>query len=452
MHLTSPASPNAPEAPRDPRGGAPRPRRWLRRALVAVAVLGAVVAAAILALPALVRAEIVRQARERGVALEPGSIDLAIGAIRLKGARFTLVDAPGIEGALRAAVIRLDGIRPTRVEAEGMSLSMVGVGTAPALAAWASARHAALGELPLVVRDARTGFRDRAGVPEMGALLIASLETRPQRAGSALDVALRGVRVVAVGREIARTDAALSLDAAGISIALGAAEPSGGAGQRAPVRIALRKPPAPDVAVQLAPTPVDDLAAPLGITLHAPDVSVGGKLELRLPGAGGAGGARAADARDLSRGRGPVEISAAMDLAGYVPPHPRELDGILFGQTTKTRVKGRIEPGWTEVVLSEIEVGAGGLALRGSGAIRPEVGDAHLTLDLAGGIPCSHLTNSAIAAHLGRTVGDFAGKLAQQALEGSVAVRVKVDARLSRLEAARIERSAQVGCRIRSLF
>jgi hypothetical protein len=420
-------------------GASVRRRRRLRRAAIAAALVAVVIAAAAIALPGLIRAEIVRQARARGIALEPGSVELSLRAVRLRGARFTLVDAPDVGGAIAAATIRLDGLDPARVEAQGLRLWIAGAGALPALAGWAAARHATLGEPPLVAKDVRAGFHDRAGAPERAALLANSLDLAQVRGGAKREAraAIRGGRVVIAGREVGRTDVEATLDRSGISIALGSADPNTAG---VPLSVALRVPPAADLTARLSPTAVDALAGPLGLGLRAPGVTVAGSVELRVPRA--AAGSAAGTA-------GAAEIAADVTLTGYVPPHPRELDGILFGNVTTAKIKARLAPDARELQLDPIEVAAGALSLHGQGAIRLEGADAAITLDLAGAVPCTQLTGSAVAAHLGQAAGVFAGQLARRALEGSVAVRVQIEARARRLEEARIQQSARMGCRLR---
>lgn len=417
-------------------GAPPRRRAWLRRgALLAVIAAALAIAGALIA-PALIRAEVVRQAAARGIDLDPGAIQVEIGAVRLRGARFSLAGVRGLAGSAPRATVRLDGLSPARVEAEGISIALVGVGVAPELAAWMAAHGARAHELPLSVAGFRAGFHERAGGAELASLSAGSLEAMPAGAGAAgPGGALRDARVTVAGREIARTEAAWSIGAAGLSVGFGAASVAA-----APLRVDLRPPPAPALTARFAPAPVAAIAAPLGLAAGLPGVTAGGSVELRLAGAAATpGGPAQATA---------VEATAALTLGGYVPPHPKELDGLLFGNATTVRLRARLAPDRASAALEEIEVVAGALRLRGTGALRLLGADAAIEADLSGSVPCSALAGSAVAAHLGAPLGRLAGDLARQALGGSVAVRIQVDARASRLDAARVDQSARVGCRL----
>ncbi len=408
---------------------------WRRRALIALAVLAVLAAAAAIALPAMLRAEIVRQAAARGIELDPGEIEVGMRALRFKGVSFTLAGVRGLSGSAARVTVRIEGLAPVGVEAESVAIGLVGAGVAAELAAWGAAHGARAHELPAEVRGLRAGYRDRAGGAELGALLAGSLRASPRGAGArGAGGVLRGARAILRGREVARTEAAWSFGSAGVSLGVGAAEIAA-----APLRIDLRTEPAPAITARLAPAPVAVIAAPFGVDPRLPGVTAGGTVELRLPAASAAPGAPAAAL---------VEGSAALTLAGYVPPHPRELDGILFGHATEVRVRAKLSPDLSHVALDDVSVSAGALALRGKGSIQLTGADPELRVDLSGAVPCAALAGSAAGAHLGAPLGRLAGDLARQALGGSVAVRVAAHARASRLDAPRIERSAQINCRL----
>ncbi|EYF07955.1 hypothetical protein [Chondromyces apiculatus] len=404
--------------------------------LALVVVVAACAGLVALFLPDLVRAEVVRQARARGILLDPGKVSFTREAVTLRGARFSLVDVTGTEGTIQRVVIRLDGLAPRDMQAEGVTFLVTGYEALPALQAWTAARYADVASVPLAAREVRLGFREQqsaAETAEKAVLAAASLTLAPTQ--GAAEVALKQARVIVAQREVATAEVTGKLDAEGVIATLLATLP--GAGAKPSVEIALRRPPEPDVRVRLSRTSLDALATALGLTLGAPGVVVGGTAELRLP----------------TVARGPFALGVDLALDGYVPPHPRELDGILFGKTTSVKAQVRIPSGGDgarlpDADLHEVEVSAGALQLRGKGSVRGEVADAVLTLSLTGAVPCTQLTTSVVAAHLGQGLGTLAGRLAQRALAGSVAVAVRVEGRASRFDAPRVETSAQVGCRL----
>jgi hypothetical protein len=139
-----------------------------------------------------------------------------------------------------------------------------------------------------------------------------------------------------------------------------------------------------------------------------------------------------------------------MTLRGWVPPHPRELDGILFGDHTLVSASFAISASRDALVLSQLTTTAGALKLSGNGLVRRAATgtSANLRADLAGALPCTALASSAATARLGRTLGGLAGRLAGRTLAGNVDVAVTVSADLDRLDAARVDPSAIIRCRL----
>lgn len=110
-------------------------------------------------------------------------------------------------------------------------------------------------------------------------------------------------------------------------------------------------------------------------------------------------------------------------LAHYVPPHPMELNGIVFGDATE--VTGAFKLDGTKLGLSDIAVTAGALKLKGTGiADTSGAGRAELTLD--GSVGCTELAASAVGSHLGLGAGFLTGQIAAGRLTGTVGVHLGV--------------------------
>ncbi|AUX43894.1 hypothetical protein SOCE26_053500 [Sorangium cellulosum] len=453
MELASPSSPApgpdaGPPRPEASGDGGARRRGRRRRAVIAalvVSVLAAAVAAVVVLAPPAIRREIIAEARARGVALDPGAVDLSLGAIRLRGARFSLLGVRGLSGTIARATIELRGLSPARIAAEDVAITVAGVDALEGLPAWAAQHGARAAELPLAASRVRLGYRDREGAPEVFALADATFQrgaggpgqraagpqpgARPPEAG-----VLRQARVLIAGKEVARTDVGWSLGAASLSLGFGGADvPS------APLRAELRPLPSPSATLELAPAPLPAIAALLGVDAGASPVIVSGTVDLRL-----AGGA---DRAALSAA--PLDGAIALTLKGFTFPHPKELDGLLFGDTTTLKADAHIPADRQRVALSRVEVAAGALKLGGAGEIQRAGADASIGMDLSGSVPCSLLAGSAAKAHLTGVVGLLAGDLARRALAGSVSVQVRVDARASRLTAARVTPRAIPRCKVR---
>ncbi|XYH92413.1 hypothetical protein ACMHYB_31610 [Sorangium sp. So ce1128] len=464
---TGPSPDPAPEAPR---GGVPgdgglrsdggsgdggarrskRRRRAVIAALVVVAVLAAAIAALLVLGPPAIRRRIIAEARARGVALEPGVVDIGLGAVRLRDARFSLLGVRGLSGAVARATIELRGLSPARIAADGVDLTLVGTDALEGLPAWVAQHGPRATALPLTTSRVRLALRDRDGGPEVLALADGSLQRRataaPQGAAAPQPAApqpaapqpeagvLKQARVLVAGKEIARTDVAWSIGAASISLGFGGEDVAA-----APLRAELRPRPSPSASIALAPVPLSAVGALLGIDVGAAKMIVSGTLALRL--------AEGADRTALSEA--PVEGPIALTVKGFTLPHPRELDGLLFGDTTTIKADARISGDRQRVALGGVEVAAGALKLTGTGTIQRDGADASIGMDLSGSIPCSLLAGSAAMSHLTGAVGLLARHLMSRTLAGSVAVQARVDARASRLTAARVTPSAILRCKLR---
>ncbi|WP_437751147.1 hypothetical protein [Sorangium sp. So ce1389] len=429
-------------------GGARRgKRRW--RAVVAALVVLAVLAAAIAALlvlgPPAIRRRIIAEARARGVALEPGVVDLGLGAVRLRDARFSLLGVRGLSGTVARATIELRGLSPARIAVDGVDLTLVGTDALEGLPAWVAQHGPRAAALPLTTSRVRLGLRDRDGGPEVLALADGSLQRRaaasgqgaaPRPPGAPQPEAgvLKQARVLVAGKEIARTDVAWSIGAASISLGFGGEDVAA-----APLRAELRPRPSPSASIALAPVPLTAVGALLGVDVGAAKMIVSGTLDLRL--------AEGADRTALSQA--PLEGPIALTVKGFTLPHPKELDGLLFGDTTTLKADARISGDRQRVALGGVEVAAGALKLTGTGTIERDGADASIGMDLSGSIPCSLLAGSAAMSHLTGAVGLLARDLMSRTLAGSVAVRARVDARASRLTAARVTPSAILRCKLR---
>lgn len=448
----APRAPGENDAPRAPgeSGGAPhgargkRRRRALIAALVVVALIGAAVAALLVLGPPALRRRIIAEARARGVALDPGVIDVDLRSIRLRDGRFSLLGVRGVSGTVARATIELRGLSPARIATEGVELTLVGTDALEDLPAWVAQYGPRAAALPLTTGRLRLGLRDRDGGPEVLVLADGALERRaaaPVEGAAAPPGAprpeigvLKQARVLVAGKEIARTDIAWSIGAASISLGFGGEDLVS-----APLRAELRPRPSPSASIELAPTPLSAVGALLGVDVGASTMVVAGTLELRL--------ADGADRTALSEA--PLEGPIALTVKGFTLPHPRELDGLLFGNTTTVKADASISADRRRVALSGVEVAAGALKLKGTGTVERSGADAAIAMDLSGSIPCSLLAGSAAMSHLTGAVGLLARDLVSRALAGSVAVQVHVDARASRLTAARVTPSAILRCKLR---
>lgn len=145
----------------------------------------------------------------------------------------------------------------------------------------------------------------------------------------------------------------------------------------------------------------------------------------------------------------PHHGTASFVVNGWVPPHPRELDGIVFGKTTKVATTFEIVPDLGEVRFTKSTVDAGALHLEGKGnAVRDGL-SARTKFDLKGNVACSELGASAIGSRVGGFVGDILRGVTRLAVGGTVNIRVLIDADTKSLSAAKIDQAVDIGCRLR---
>jgi len=151
----------------------------------------------------------------------------------------------------------------------------------------------------------------------------------------------------------------------------------------------------------------------------------------------------------------PTNGHAHLELKGYVPPHPVELDGFVFGDVTMLDTDLRFASNLDEIALENTSVTAGRFVLKGGGNVAREGVAARVKLDLRGTLPCDSLASAAAESRLGKLLGRAAGKKAGIAalhlVGGSVGVRVQVDATTADLAGAKLERSIGVGCGLKPL-
>jgi hypothetical protein len=400
-------------------------RALLLLAAVLVAGLGLLVVLAVVFVPRLVEREVVERAREQGVELEFEELDFGWEWATLTTVRARLIGVEGVEIAIDTLEAELEDTELTSVAMTGVKLDAQG--SVPALVvslgAW-SKRYPDTYALPLSAKGVSVVYRPQAGAAPWLEL-----------AGGTLASTSVGAVFVAddsklAGAAVGRIGAAWSATASSVALGLGESELG-----KAPLRVDVDAGANPKLRLRLVSTPLDKLAAPFAIQLPVKDVSGSADVELAF-------GSREAVA--------PVGGSAHFELKGFIPPHPVELDGFVFGDTTTFDTKLAIDPTLTEITLSESRVVAGRFELKGGGSIRRDATTAQALLDLSGALPCDALAQAATESRLRRLLDlattKKAGAAARRLIGGSVGVRVRMQADIRNLADAKVERSIGIGC------
>jgi hypothetical protein len=385
-----------------------------------------------LALPGLITREVVKRAREQGLELTPGTIDFGWEWAELRASRARLVGVDGLELGFDQMVADLDGTKVTKIAINGLKVSATG--SVPALAlglgAW-SKRYPSTYALPLAARGVSVKFRPTPTEPVWLELTDGTLGATG--AGSTV-VAAEHTKVAGV--DVGRVGASWTATATSVALGLGETDLA-----KAPVRVAVDlSGPKPRLGFQLVQTPLERLAGPFALSLPVKGVSASASVALEFA---------TADAAYPATG------AAHFELHGWIPPHPAELDGFVFGELTVIDSTLAFSPDGKRVTIDPASLTAGKFALAGKGTLVRETDGASLALDLGGALPCDALAGAAAESRVGRLLGHVqgtrAGSVARQAIGGSVAVRVRVAANTKDLAAASLKRSIGIGCGLKPL-
>ena len=393
--------------------------------LVGLAAAGS--AAAILGYEPLVRHLVQRETQRLGFVITYDTIEIHgffLGAV-LHGVRVDLEGVRGLHADVDQVVVDLDGSKAQRIVTEGarVTVDRSAADLLLDLGAWING-HPDLYRIPGEARGVAITWADAPGSPAWLSLQGGALST------NGTDATFRTPSAIVSGQPLGAASAAWAAAAATITIGLGN-EAIGDA----PIRVELHPTEQPQTALlTLRPTRLESLGAPLGLALPAPGAVAEGTIALTL-------GARA--------GHGVIDGAAAFTLTGWVPPHPRELGGIVFGDRTTFATRLSIAEDHRKITLTEAVMTAGALKLKGGGTIERRDAYALSALDLKGSIPCSDVARSAVASSWGDLAGQLAGNVARIAMDGSVGIKVHVEADTRDLKAARLTHEVGVGCGLR---
>ena len=403
-------------------------RKGIKIALGVIAV-GAVVVVVglLLAIKPLLTRYVIAQAHERGVELTAGEVDYGLGWVQLDGFGFKLAGVRGVTGKLTRADIELDGFTPSKITLTGVNVQAAGAPAAIALdvARWAQRYGGSFSGTPLAAHGIKLVYLSQHGSGTW-------LSVEGGELGNASDGAsmLNAKKVSVASHDLGGLDAVWKRSATKVELGVGARTLS-----NTPVRVELGYAgDKPSASIDIEETPLSSLNDLFQLGLPADHIKAKARLVLAL-----------------GDGTGPLDGNLDLTLKGWVPPHPRELDEIVFGDTTTVESRFRIAADRMQVVLSDIKLGAGSFKLGGKGVVTRQQDHARIQLDLKGSLACATVAKSAADSHLGRTVGHWLGLAAHQALGGSVAVVVKIDADTRKLSDAKVLRTIGVGCGLKPL-
>lgn len=430
----TPDVPGTQDAPRAAPGKGPdapappaRRRRWPRVvAGVAGVLIGVAVAVALIA-PGYIRGRIVEEARARGIEIEFQDMDVGFSLLQLEGVKVALAGVPDVAAQAAHVEVDLEDWQPRAVRARGLAMTLFGTEALDHLSAWKNKNPSALAT-PIDASGATVAWHPAKGAAAALSLGDAHVAVEPEKG------TIDSKQAVFVGRPAGPVRAAWDAADGGLAVEI---RPLAAPLSAITIDIVAAKDASPrerpKVSIALARTKLAPLQAALGIPKGSEALEAEGELTMPLP--------------SLAKPE-PIDGALRLSVKGYVPPHPKELDGILFGDVTKVQAYFTLAPDFAKARLSQVDVEAGALALRGLGDVDREGFDANVALTLKGTVPCSALATSAAVAHLGEDWGRLAGGLAGGALRGNVSVVITVEARASDIQHAKIDRSAHLGCKV----
>jgi hypothetical protein len=399
-------------------------------------IVGGVAAALLglwLYLPGYIEKRVVAEAKARGIELTPGEIGFGWHWVQLRGGAAKLVGAPSFEAKLGLVDVQLKGFEPTLVQ---LSDVQVGVGgSLPRvlleLGEWAKNNPRAF-DAPVVA--SRVSLKVAEAPAEAPWLELSKGFLTRTVAGAAFSAESCKLS----GFELGKVGAGFTKTGGDVSIGFGDQK-----AQAAPLRLdaSVDAKGAGKLSIVLTPTKLGLLGKGLGIPLPLPDVIASGNVDLQLP--------------DNALKGAEVKGKFSSSLNGFVPPHPPELDGFVFGDLTTFDTDLSVDSTRERVTLTNSKVQAAKFTLNGGGSIVRQGVTANVELDLKGSLPCDALAGAAAESRLGQLLGRASGKQGKRTalafVRGDVSVEVGIKASTKDLPNAKLTQKIGVGCGLRPL-
>lgn len=374
-----------------------------------------------------IKERVLAEARTNGIELGFDDLELGLSHVSIQNARFRLIGVRGLVGSAKRIDVTTKDFEPTGLHLEQLHLELLG--SVPSLtlelSEWTKNYPNAY-QLPFSADP--VSVRWRSGESEAPWLVLAGGRVgRTEKGGD-----FQAKTAIVSGISVGTIKTSWTSEKASVVLGFGEAEP-----EKAPVTVNVEhKKPKPTATVALKPTPAEKLADPLGVKLPVEGVTVSSSVELQFTG---------------GTGPGPVTGEMQVTLDGYIPPHPPEIDGFVFGKTTTFSSAFKVSEDRTHVDLSSTEVKAGRFKLQGDGEAQRYPDHARVRLQLKGHLGCVALAGAAADSHLGRTLAGLAKRVIEKTVQGSVAVTVKIDADTRDLDNAKVLKLIGIGCGLKPL-
>ncbi|HKO91297.1 MAG TPA: hypothetical protein VJU61_09105 [Polyangiaceae bacterium] len=405
-----------------------RGRRWAI-ALVALLAGGAL---AVWVGYAWLWSEIRAQAAAQGVQLESCELALRWQSLRLSGCHFALGGAgteqaarwglgtARVSGKLAEVELVLAGLRPERVHVRGAEIAVRGEVPWQQFTKSLPGQEASREELPVDVEQSSLTW-------------ISGDDPRPWLSLSQLGYR-SGSRELSSELVLGEaTHGHVALGPGGVMLALGEAD-------RPKLRLTARAGEGRDsldLSAELRKLPLAELEGPwLSLPAVLRSVALDGRIFASLP----VGLNAALPSGDLH-----------LTLAGLQFPVPREVEGLVHGTPPKISGKFGLTRSLDRATFRELEFVTGALVMHGDARLERVGEGATVESSLSGPLPCLAIAESAARAHAGSVLAQWAQRVAQRSLRGSVQVVAAVQGHTSDLPHARVLTSIGVGCGLQPL-
>lgn len=408
--------------------------------LVLVVAIGLVLTLGRSAVESYAQQEIIARARANGIILHLTTAEVSASKVHLGRATFELEGVKGLAGSFESADITLRRLTATGIMVDAPTIRTMGepLGLLRALSDW-QAKYTKPNDpnalpTPELARTKFTWSPTAELAPFAVVDDLAYSSTATNVAGET-SLAITGSRAQVGAYALQPLALALQLGRESIEVGFGSTQMA-----TAAVRGGWRHVPgADDFHVTFSALPMAGLLQRLNMPLNDPKLAAAtcsGAISLRVP-----------EDPKLAYGG-----QLSLDLVGWTPPHPPELEGFSFANNSKLESMLEIDRALSRVRLTGLTLTSGGFKLAGHGLVELiGLSYAQIKAELKGHLPCSTIASSMAESKLGKAYGRWVAQNAHRTIEGHVDVTVQLQADTRHLDQLKVVRQIGVGCGLRPL-
>ena len=383
-----------------------------------------------------VKQHVVDAAKLQGLVLELSEIDMSLQGIHLRDARARLEGVEGLTAYLQNVDVDLSGFKPSRVQIGGVLVQTVGspLDLKRAVQAWQSRHPApATASAPAKpeIRNLKITWQallNTAPFLELDEVTFAAVAKPYGPSGD--DVAVKAEQARVGALRPTPLVVLIHNEAESVEIGLGGTTWDGltvRGGWKSQLN-------GDELHVSLGPLAVGPLLAKMSP----------GNFDKALAAASLYGGLSLVVPRDE---RKPYQGYWALEVKGWTPPHPPELQGFPFGNSTQLDSAFEIDRALTSANLTPTRLTSGAFKLVGHARVsRSSLTSVRVQAELKGNIACTALAGAVAGSKLGQAYGQWVNQHAGQLVDGSVEVTTQVDADTGAIDRARVAKQVGVGC------